>query len=117
MTNKRQLKKYIRHACGDMAAELLIARTVFDGFNDNDVNAIINDIAELQVKALEDCTFAFDKARRDFDNAALYNKARAEYNKKAYRTLLGKFHTAMAEIVKKMNAAMPEEFRKANIKK
>lgn len=117
MTNKRQLKKYIHRACGDMAAELLVARALWDGFKDQEVNAIVNDIAELQVKALEDCTFAFDKARRDYDNIAAYNKARAEYNKKAYGTLLRKFHESMAEIVKKMNAAMPENVRKANIAK
>lgn len=114
MTSKRELKKYIHAVCGDLAAELLIARAVNPGFDEAKVQAIIAKIATLQVNALAHANFSFDrseaeaKAKADGED---YRKAKREYNKKAYAKLIEQFSDGVDEIVKDMNEAMPPEVR------
>ena len=62
MSSIRRTKKYIRYACGDIAAELLIASHAIKDFNSAVTPDIINDIASLQVDSLSKCKFAFEKA-------------------------------------------------------
>jgi hypothetical protein len=114
MANKRQIKKHIRYVCGDLAAELLIARHVYEGFDDKKVNEIINDIASLQVDSIKNVTFDFDKARRSFEHEGAYRKARHTYFHQAYATLLADFNNSVTEIVRNMNEAMPQEVKDAN---
>lgn len=114
MTNKRQLKKNIRYVCGDIAAELLIARTLYPDFDDAKVNKIVNDIAELQEESVKRCSFSFDKTPRDFSDMAAYRKARAAYNKKAYHKLMTDFQEGVRKIVEEMNQAMPASVKEAN---
>lgn len=114
MTNKRQLKKHVKYVCGELAAEILIARSLYDGFNDDAVSNIIAKIAELQVETLKNISFSFDKARRDYDNMHNYTKARAQYFGAAYNKLETTFNEKVSEIVKDMNAAMPASLRKAS---
>lgn len=112
--NKRQLKKKINYVCGDMAAEILIARHLSAGFDDDKVAAVIGNIAELQVKTIGHTSFAFDKSERDFENRAAYLKAKHAYNRQAYKTLNAEFDKGVASIVKEMNAAMPQAVKDAN---
>ena len=58
----------IRYACGDIAAELLIASYAIKDFNRDETANIINDIASLQVDALSKCNFIFDKSKSDCEN-------------------------------------------------
>lgn len=117
MANKRQLKKQIRYTCGDMAAELLCACACYDGFDDAQVSEIIGKIAALQVDSLKNISFGFDKNHKSFDNAADYNKARAAYNRAAYRKLRADFLDSVKAIVKEMNAAMPQAVKDENKQK
>ncbi len=114
MTNKRQLKKNIRYVCGDIAAELLVARAMYPEFDDVRVNKIINDIADLQETSVQRVTFSFDKMPRDFENMGAYNKARSEYNRKAYKKLAEDFRKGVEAIVKEMNEALPASAKEAN---
>jgi hypothetical protein len=114
MATKRQLKKHIRYVCGDIAAELFIARQLFKGFDNDKVVAIINKIAALQVESVRNVTFDFDKSPRSFENKGLYRKARNAYFAQAYKTLRADFNNSVSEIVKEMNEAMPQEFKEAN---
>lgn len=114
MANKRQLKKEIRFVCGDLAAEILMARAIYPGFDNDTVVKIINDIARLQESAVSAVSFSFDKTPRDFADGAAYRKALNAYNKKAYAKLAEEFHKGVEAIVKEMNKAMPEEVRQAN---
>jgi hypothetical protein len=116
MATKRQIKKHIRYVCGDIAAELLIARHLFNGFDNDKVTAIINKIATLQVDSVKNVTFNFDKSPRSFEHKGLYRKARNAYFSQAYKTLLADFNNSVNEIVKDMNEAMPQEFKEANKK-
>ena len=114
MANKRQLKKRVRYACGDMAAELLVASHCLKGFDRADVVRIVNEIASLQETTLANASFAFDKNRAAFDTPEAYRKARHAYFKAAYKKLDDEFMAKMAEIVKEMNAAMPQAVKDAN---
>lgn len=115
MANKRDLKKQIRYACGDAAAEILIALEV-ENLNRDAVAAIVGKIAELQVNSLKNATFAFDKSPRDFDNRNAYNKARREYTHTAYARLRQQFMAGLQDVVKDMNATLSDEIKEANKK-
>ena len=114
MANKRQLKKHVRYVCGDLAAEILIASHMLKGFDRKEVTAIVGDIATLQTKTLQNASFAFDKAAHDYADHAEYRKARRKYFAAAYKKLLADFNESVLAIVKKMNAAMPQEVKDAN---
>lgn len=114
MANKRQLKKNIKAVCGDLAAEILIARNMFNGFDNKAVESIVCEIAELQVSTLARTTFAFDKDAKSYGDRHAYNKARAAYNRQAYNKLSSDFKAGVLKIVKDMNASMPQELRQAN---
>ena len=111
MATKRQLKKLIRNSCGAIAAEILLARAAFPAIERKDVVAVINDAAALQQVSLEKVSISFDKCPSDYDSKADYNKARREYFRAAYGKLLEEFEAGVAEIVKKMNAALPADVR------
>lgn len=109
MSNKRNLKKYIRTVCGDLAAEIVYAAHRNEEFSLEKVRDIVNKIAELQCLALERASFSFDKTVKDFVNAHEYRKAHALYNKAAYDKLRNEFNESVLTIVKAMNEARPKK--------
>ncbi len=113
MANKRQLKKYVYAVCGDIATELLIARSIFGGYDNNKVNEIINDIAMLQESTISNISFSFDKQPKDFDNRHAYNVAAKKYHNQAFAKLIAEFNQSVEKIVKMMNEATPADVRKA----
>lgn len=113
MASIRKTKKNIRYACGDIAAELLIASHAIKDFNRAETNKIISDIASLQVAALSKCSFDFDKAKSDFENGKAYKDARRKYAAAAFHKLNEEMGKRMQEIVDKMNAAMPQHIKDA----
>ncbi len=116
MANKRELKKEIRYVCGDLAAECLLAKNFVEGVDEKAMTEIILKIADLQISALNNVTFAFDKLPADFENGYAYRKARAAYFKTAFRSLRGKFYDKVNAIVKEMNAAVPQAVKDNNKK-
>ncbi|MDE6396878.1 MAG: hypothetical protein K2K84_06380 [Muribaculaceae bacterium] len=115
MSSKRDLKKRIRYACGDTAAEILTAYEI-DNLNPEKVGEIVGKIAKLQTSSLANVSFSFDKTTRDFENKKAYNKARREYSKEAYNNLLSQFMSGLTEIVKDMNAVLTDDIKAANVK-
>ncbi len=111
MTNKRQLKKYVHYVCGDLAAEIILARRLFDGYDNDAVNNIIIEIAALQETTIANVSFDFDKVAKDFESRAAYHKALRAYNHTAYGKLVEDFHKGVGEIVKKMNEITPQQVR------
>lgn len=105
MASIRKTKKDIRYACGDIAAELLIASHIVKGIDRKQTNKIINDIASLQVDSLSKCSFDFDKSHADFENAKAYRAARHAYTAAAFRKLKEEMAGRMQAIVDEMNAA------------
>lgn len=117
MASKRDLKKQIAYVCGDVATECLIAAEYVNGVNGETMRNIVCKLALLQENVLKNVTFAFDKVPGDFESRHDYNKARSAYFKKAYKALREKFNARLIEIVKEMNAALPQEVKDANKRK
>lgn len=117
MATKRQLKSYIHNLCGEYASEILFAAAAFPEIKAKEVRDIIAEIAAIQSEYLSKTSISFDKAPRDFESRALYNKERAKYFHKAYTALLCGLEKDLEEkVMKKMNAALPDDV-KAEIKK
>ncbi|MDE6098902.1 MAG: hypothetical protein K2L80_09345 [Muribaculaceae bacterium] len=114
MSSIRKFKKQVRYACGDLAAETLVASYYINGFAREDAHRIICDVAALQTDTISKCKFYFDKTRRDFGNEAEYRKARRAYFKAAFGKLRENFRASMENIVKEMNKALPTEAKEAN---
>ncbi len=114
MSSKRSLKKLVRYMCGDIAAECIIARDIVPGIDAAVMNDLVFKIARVQAATLGKITFAFDKTASDFENAAQYKRARHEYMKKAYRSLKIEFNKQVDEVVKEMNAALPQAQKDLN---
>lgn len=114
MSSKRSLKKLVRYMCGDMAAECIIAKTVVPGVDESVMSNIVVKIASLQEATLRMISFSYDKVVADFDTPAAYRAAKSEYMKKAYGSLKGEFNNKVNEIVKEMNAALPESQKELN---
>ena len=113
MASIRKTKKNIRYACGDIAAELLIASHAIKDFNRAETTKIISDIASLQVDALSKCSFDFDKAKSDFESVKAYNTAKRKYAAAAFHKLNEEIGKRMQAIVDQMNAAMPQHIKDA----
>lgn len=113
MSNKRTLKKYVHDICDQLATELLIASSAFTGFDEKKVDEIVRNIASLQATTLAHATFAFDKSRRDYENAAQYNREKSRYNREAFNHLADDFQKGVAEIIKMMNEALPAQVRES----
>ncbi len=90
MANKRQLKKAIQRACGEMAGECIMAQDLLSTDENHDKwNEIIIDIAMLQAQGVKRVGNKFTKA----DEKALTEWFREEAN----------------NIVGKMNALLPKK--------
>ena len=111
MATKRQLKKFVRNSCGALAAEIILARAAFPQIDRKQVHDIVADIAALQADTLVKAGISFDKTPRDFADGHAYRKARSEYFATAYGRLMENFDSRIGEILKSMNAALPEQVR------
>lgn len=114
MANKRDIKKMITTMCESLAFNCIIAAETVPGIDSDAMYKLVNEISALQVAAIDRCTFAYDRKASSFDNRKDYNKARHQHVKGAYAVLLKDFNEKVVEIVKKMNALLPEEQRKIN---
>ncbi len=114
MANKRDLKRAIKAACGNMAGECIITRNFVEGVDRAKMADIIFNIADLQCASIEKVSFAYDKSAKSFDNRHLYNVARKKYFRKAYGKLIKDFKEGMNDIVKQMNEALPAKHKELN---
>lgn len=114
MANKRNLKKAIKAACGDMAGECIITRNYVPGVDVKKMEEIIFNIADLQFVTIDNVTFSFDKCESSFDSKKEYRKARHDYFRKGYKKLLNDFNKGVAVIVNQMNEALPESQKERN---
>lgn len=111
MTSKRDLKKFIRYSCGAAAAEIVLARAAFPTIERNAVSDIIRDLAELQDASILLVNVSYDKTPGTFANIHEYRTARSRYYRAACHKLLTDFDAKLGDIVKKMNAALPDDVR------
>lgn len=114
MSSKRLLKKEIRIVCGSMAGECVVARISVPGIDVEKMNQVILEIASLQENALSRVSFTFSQGTSSFATVKEYNKARSKFFKDAYRKLKNDFNHRVVEIVKEMNALLPQAQKDAN---
>jgi len=105
--NRRKLKKSIRYTCGEVISESAFASAVIETENINILSEAIVDAVRLQANALKKASVSFDRQPKSFGSRAEYRKAHRAYYKKAYAALADYFNKELAEIVKKMNSALP----------
>lgn len=115
MANKRLLKKQIKYACGDLAAECIMAIHFIDGIDVEKMQDIVFEIASLQSSSLKKVTFSYDKIKKDFGASHEYTIAKTKYFKQAYNTLRADFDKKVREIVKSMNVLLPQSQKDANV--
>ena len=104
MANKRQLKKAICYACGEMAGECFFAQDTFENTNPEDWDKIVLDIALLQAEAVNRVSVDFDKVPKDFANRKEYKKARRTYFKAVEKAIGSYMKEESEKIVGAMNA-------------
>ena len=114
--NKRSTKKAIRRICGDVAGECIVASHFINGVSTEEMHKIVIEAATLQTFSLEKVSVAYDKVPSDVGSKREYNKERRAYFKKAFSTLHKEVEAKLQEIVKAMNAALPQEAKDANKK-
>ena len=104
MANKRQLKKAIGYACGEMAGECFFAQETFENTNPELWDKIVLDIALLQAEAVNRVSVDFDKVPKDFANGREYKKARRAYFKAVEKAISNYMKEESEKIVGEMNA-------------
>ena len=109
MANKRQIKKAIRNACGDMAGECIFAQDFFGEGKEEQWDQIIVNVALLQESALERVDVKFDRAPGSFASGSEYRKARRAFNRQAMKALKEYMHSETEKSVASMNELMPKK--------
>ncbi len=109
MANKRQLKKAICRACGQMAGESLMAQAATNFDNAEKWDEIVIDAALLQVSGLKKTNSKFEQRPKDFENGRAYKKARRAFFKANEKELAAMMHSETQKIVEKMNALLPKK--------
>ncbi len=112
MANKRQLKKAIKYACGEMAGQCIYAENTFENADIDKWDNIIINIALLQEEGVNRVSVDFDKTPSDFANKKEYNKARRIYFKQVEKALSEYMHTQAEKVVEAMNALIPKAEKK-----
>ena len=107
MASKRQIKKAIMNACGDIAGECIFAESAFGEGKIEEWDSIIVDTALLQQEAINRVSNKFGKKVKDFANRKEYNKARRAFYKQCEKELSEYFRAEVENIAKRMNALMP----------
>ncbi|MEZ3564506.1 MAG: hypothetical protein K1V72_09285 [Duncaniella sp.] len=118
--NKRLLKKEIHRICGALAGECVLAKIAIPGIDREKLNEIIYQLADLQASALRLVSVEFPRTPRSFDNSKEYADSRRAYFKASFAKLREHFNARVQEILKEMNATVPDastpEQRKAQMK-
>ena len=118
--NKRLLKKEIHRICGALAGECVLAKIAIPGIDREKLNEFIYQLADLQASALRLVSVEFPRTPRSFDNRKEYADARRAYFKASFAKLREHFNARVQEILKEMNATVPDastpEQRKAQMK-
>ena len=115
MTSKRNLKKQVKNICGNLAVECIIAKNTIENVNPDVMCDIVLEIAHLQTLTLRRISVSFEKGAKNFESLSEYKKARHEYVSKAFSSLMSDFNKTLSEIIKKMNNALPIEFKESRV--
>ena len=110
MTNKRQLKKAICRACGEVAGECIFASEAYGTEENREKwDSIIVDTTLLQAEAINRVTAKFDKAPKDFANGKEYKKAHRAFFKEVVKSINEDMTNNLKTIAARMNELMPKK--------
>ncbi|MCQ2287776.1 MAG: hypothetical protein MJZ74_01625 [Muribaculaceae bacterium] len=110
MANKRQLKKAICRACGEIASECIFASELL--VNEADIenwDKIIVDVALLQAEAVNRVSESFKQLPKDFATVKEYKKARNAHAKQVVKGINDMMTETLKGVAAKMNALMPKK--------
>lgn len=116
MSKRRNFKKNIRYACGDLAAECIMAKYFVDDMDSQAMDNAVVEIARIQETLLSRANVKFDKSAEAFENKAQYRKAHRDFMHKAFKSLNQLFIAEVNKVVKEMNKALPEKQKELNKK-
>lgn len=116
MSNKRNLKKNIKNACGNIAGECIYASFRLEDLDENSVESVVSKAVLLQITTVDKVSTKFDKTRKDFADEQSYRKARRAYFKEYYAVLYKEFADGINSLVKEMNDMLTPEQKEANKK-
>lgn len=115
MANKRDLKKYIKYTCGDIAGECLFGIDFFENADAEKLENVIVKAACLQTETIDKVSVSFDKTLKSFNgNAKEYKKARRAYYKECYKALQQELSDSVNALVAEMNSTLSQEQKDAN---
>ncbi len=110
MANKRQLKKAICRACGEVASECIFTSEALGKVEDiQKWDSIIIEAALLQAEAVNRVSESFKQLPKDFPSIKEYKKARNAHAKQVVKGINEMMTTTMQEIAQKMNALLPKK--------
>ena len=109
MASKRQIKKAIQNACGEIAGECIFVESAFGENKRDEWDSIIIDTALLQQEAINRVSNKFGKKVKDFANRKEYNKARRAFFQQNEKELSEYFRAEVENIAKRMNDLMPSK--------
>ena len=109
MASKRQIKKAIQNACGDIAGECIFAESAFGENKIEEWDSVIIDTALLQQEAVNRVNNRFGKKVKDFANRKEYKKARRAFFKEREKELSEYFRAEVENLAKRMNDLMPSK--------
>lgn len=109
MANKRQLRKAICRACGQIAGEALVAQAAMDFKDAEKWDEVVINAALLQVSALKKVAPKFDKKPKDFANGKEYKNARRVFYNAQEKELAAYMKDEVSKIVNQMNALLPKK--------
>lgn len=113
MPNRRVLKKEIKRICGDLAKACLTAELQFPETDEEKWKNIVMEIAMLQDNALKRANVDYDRSKLTFDSGREYRNARGAFYKKAFAEIQKEFDEHVAQILKQMNAMLPQAAKEA----
>lgn len=114
MATKRNLKKNIARVCADILGECIFAQQMIEGIDIDKMDDVIVKVALLQQSAIQRVSVDYDKTPSDFATKKEYNKARRDYFKQVEKALCQYTSQAIEDIVKDMNALLPQSYKDAH---
>jgi len=109
MANKRELKKAICNACGDVAGQCLLAQWEMADKEAEWDNIIVN-AALLQREGIKRvCNAKFDKKPSEFANLKEYRAASRAFYAQAEKDLSEYMREQIGKLVEAMNALLPKK--------
>lgn len=115
MANKKDLKQTIRYVCGNIAGNCIYAKSYIENIDEDKMDEVVCKIALLQVNTTDKVSVKFDKSVKDFNkDKKSYLAARKKFFSQYYAGVRAEFKSALEEIVKEINALIPQEVKDAN---